>query len=392
MWRLKDNRLVELRMFLLTRAFKPPHKTVQNRSLAGLAPATAADLMSCGPASPRTPFHALPLAAPSIVKAAVHLVALAGIALAIGLIVYYGFDKVLDALLAAGWGILWVVLYHFVPLICSALGWRALLEGKWHGTMATYIWARWIGEAINNLLPVAQVGGDIVRGRILTFHGATVRLATASIVVDLTMEIITQLIFTLMGLGLLVLIGSDPETARWALIGVAVAIPVVAGFVLAQRFGLFKLVDRAIAFLEQKASWLQTGSLSNLHETVLSLYKDRRALFSSGLYHLLSWITGAGEIWLALHFIGVEVTIAEALILESLSAAIRSAAFAVPGAYGVQEGGFIMLGALFGLSPDVALALSLIKRVRDFVLGVPALAGWQIMEGKRAWLGLGRKD
>ena len=47
---------------------------------------------------------------------------------------------------------------------------------------------------------------------------------------------------------------------------------------------------------------------------------------------------------------------------------------------------------IFGLTPEVALAVSLIKRVRDFVLGVPALATWQVMEGRRAWLGLGRKD
>ncbi|MEM7226127.1 MAG: flippase-like domain-containing protein [Pseudomonadota bacterium] len=325
-------------------------------------------------------------------KATVHLVALAGIALAIGLIVYHGFDKVLDALLAAGWGILWVVLYHLVPLLFSAVGWRALLQADWPCPLKPYVVARWIGEAVNILLPVAQVGGDIVRGRVLTFYGATARLATASVVVDLTLQIVTQLIFTLMGLGLLVATGSDPEVARWALIGVAVALPVVAGFVLAQRFGLFKLVDKMLAFLEQKARWLQAGALNNLHEAVLSLYRDRRALVSSSVYHLLSWITGAGEIWLALHFIGVEVSLAEALIIESLSQAIRSAAFVVPGAYGVQEGGFIALGALFGLSPDVALALSLIKRVRDFTLGVPALAVWQVMEGKRAWLGFGGKD
>ena len=325
-------------------------------------------------------------------KATVHLFTLAGIALAIGLIVYFGFDKVLNALLAAGWGILWVALYHFLPLSCSALGWRAILNVKWQAPLASYLWARWIGEGTNNLLPVAQVGGHIVRARVLTIRGASARLATASTVVDLTLEVITQLIFTLLGLGLLALIGSDPEIVRWALIGVAVALPIVAGFVLAQRYGLFKLVDRALDYLEQKASWLQTGALSNLHETVLSFYGDKRALFSSGLYHLLAWITGAGEIWLALHFMGFQVTIVEALILESLSQAIRSAAFAVPGAYGVQEGGFVMLGAIFGLPPEVGLALSLIRRVRDFLLGVPALTAWQIMEGKRAWLGFSRKE
>ena len=323
-------------------------------------------------------------------KLLAHLLALAGILLAIGLVAYYGVDSVGEALLSAGWGILVVALFHLVPMAFSTQGWRVLMAPQWPGSFLAVYYARWIRESVNSLLPVAQVGGDIVGARVLTFNGAPARLATAGVVVDLTVELVTQFIFTLMGLGLLVLIGADPEVVRWALVGIAVAVPAVGGFLLAQRYGLFKLIDRLLAYLEANVSWARTGSVANLHEAVLGLYRDRRALLSSGIYHLLSWVTGAAEIWLALYFMGIEVTIAEALILESLNQAIRSAAFLVPGAYGVQEGGFLVLGALFGLGPDVALALSLIRRVREFLLGLPGLAAWQLAEGRRFWLGLGR--
>jgi len=53
----------------------------------------------------------------------------------------------------------------------------------------------------------------------------------------------------------------------------------------------------------------------------------------------------------------------------------------VPASLGVQEGGYVLVGALFGLSPEAALALSLLKRARDFVLGIPALMVWQVVEG-----------
>jgi glycosyltransferase 2 family protein len=69
------------------------------------------------------------------------------------------------------------------------------------------------------------------------------------------------------------------------------------------------------------------------------------------------------------------------ITIESLLYAIRSAAFAVPNAVGVQEGAYVMLGALFGLSPDMALALSLLKRGRDITIGVPVLLCWQALEG-----------
>jgi hypothetical protein len=64
---------------------------------------------------------------------------------------------------------------------------------------------------------------------------------------------------------------------------------------------------------------------------------------------------------------------------------VRSVAFMVPMAAGVQEGGYLVVGAAFGLPPDQALALSLLKRGRDLALGVPALIGWQVMEGGQWW-------
>jgi uncharacterized membrane protein YbhN (UPF0104 family) len=63
----------------------------------------------------------------------------------------------------------------------------------------------------------------------------------------------------------------------------------------------------------------------------------------------------------------------DALLLESLGQAIRGAAFAIPGALGVQEGGYLLLAPLVGLPPDVALAVSLAKRARELLLGVPGL-------------------
>jgi hypothetical protein len=64
--------------------------------------------------------------------------------------------------------------------------------------------------------------------------------------------------------------------------------------------------------------------------------------------------------------------------MEAVTEAVRSAAFVVPGALGVQEGGYLVVGAWLGLGPDVALAVSLVKRVREVVLGVPGLLAWQL--------------
>jgi uncharacterized membrane protein YbhN (UPF0104 family) len=96
------------------------------------------------------------------------------------------------------------------------------------------------------------------------------------------------------------------------------------------------------------------------------------------------WIVGTGEVWLALNLLGHPVGWTEALLLESLGQAIRGAAFAIPGSLGVQEGGYLLLAGLVGLPPETALALSLVKRARELLLGVPGIVylhfvekGWQ---------------
>jgi hypothetical protein len=43
----------------------------------------------------------------------------------------------------------------------------------------------------------------------------------------------------------------------------------------------------------------------------------------------------------------------------------------------------VLFGALLGLPADLALAVSLAKRVRELALGLPGLAAWQWVEGRR---------
>ena len=82
-------------------------------------------------------------------------------------------------------------------------------------------------------------------------------------------------------------------------------------------------------------------------------------------------------------FIGHRLPFLSVVAIESLLFAIRNAAFMVPSALGVQEGAYALLGPLFGLPAEAALALSLLKRARDITVGVPTLLSWQLAEGRR---------
>lgn len=314
------------------------------------------------------------------------LATLAGLVLLVGLIAYNGFAGVARALFAAGWiGILAASLFHVVPLIFSSLGWRAVVGSAWRAPPLLFIWVRLVREAVSNLLPVAQIGGEVVAARVLTFHGAKPGVAGASVVVDLTVEIGTQFLFALLGAGFLFLGHHDTGPVYWLIAGLAIAMPVLLAFFAAQHWGLFKLLEDFLERMAKKWEWVKEMSVAGLHSTIKALYRDRRGIVEASCSHMLSWILGSGEIWIALHFMGNPVNFREALILESLSMAVRAVGFVIPGALGVQEGGFVLVGGLLGLSPEISLALSLVKRARDLLLGIPALAGWHFLEGRRMW-------
>lgn len=317
----------------------------------------------------------------------VGILALAGFLTLVALIAWQGAGTIASALLTAGWGLLLILPLHAVQMLFSALGWRALVTATPPISRTVFLWARWIREAVNSLLPVSQIGGELVGARLLAIRGLDAGSAGASVVVDLTMEVVSQFAFTVLGLALLLAQGNDEHGSATlaAMIGLIIAVPAVIGFIAAQRRGMLLMLERFWQRLATRWPNLPPGVLDGLHEAVQAMYRNPRAVIVSFNWHLLSWLLGAAEVWLILHLIGSPVTLAEALVLESLGQAVRSAAFLVPGALGVQEGGFLLLGALYGLGPEVGLALSLAKRVRELLLGLPGLLAWQLAEGRRLW-------
>jgi putative membrane protein len=308
---------------------------------------------------------------------------IAGIVLVAVLIARSDARGVAAAIAGAGWGVTLVVAARVAAVAGAGLGWHALFPDGLRPRLSVCVLIRFIREAVNTLLPFAAIGGELLGGRLLTFFGVGGATAGASIIVDLMVQAGTQFVFALIGLAVLVALGGDATMVRAVAVGLALAVPVLAGFYLAQRRGGHRLAQAVLARLAGGRQWRAFAAVDTLFERLRAFYADRAALVRGTLVHLAIWFVGVLEVWIALAFMGYPVTYAEALVIESLVQAVRSAAFAVPGALGVQEGGLIALCALFGVPAETALALSLIKRVADLVVGLPGLLAWQVLEGRR---------
>jgi putative membrane protein len=321
-------------------------------------------------------------------RIAAALAALLGLAGATALVGAYGWGEVGRAFQSAGvTGLAAVCAAHFGYWAVCGVAWRVVLPPAAPRPTLGLIWARWVRDAGADLLPISAVGGDLMGARSAVLRGLPGALALASTVVDVTLELAAQLAFVLVGLAILATWPARGEPvgglARSTLIGLAIAAPLVAGFVMAQRVGLFLLVERGVRRLAARWRWPALAGASGLHDAIRALHRDPRRLAAGFALHLVGWIASAAEAWLALGFLGAAPGLLAVLVVESLAYALRSAAFVVPAAVGVQEGGYVLLAPLIGVGPEIMLALSLLKRARDLVLGLPALAIWQWIEGAR---------
>ncbi|MEX3843937.1 flippase-like domain-containing protein [Paraburkholderia sp. BR10882] len=319
-------------------------------------------------------------------RAAILLLSI-GTALFIALLAWQGLGSVTGALAAAGWGLVLVAAFHVVPLALDA-GAIAVLFGRDERVdQRDALLARWTGESVNSLLPAGQIGGPVAMVRQLGQRGMSMRNAAAAITVSTTLQAVAQIVFAVFGIVLFSAYaanGAPRDLGVAALIATAVLGGLIALFYVAQRRGLFGRLLRLASKVFGKRDWSALATRADaIDEAVKSLYARRGRVAASFALSLAGWLVGTVEVWLALRFLGHPAGWIDALLLESIGQAIRGAAFAIPGSLGVQEGGYLLLAPLVGLPPEAALALSLAKRAREILLGLPGLLYLHFSE--RSW-------
>jgi putative membrane protein len=310
---------------------------------------------------------------------------LLGVALLIVIAVHADFAAMLHTLQSGGIRLLWLIPYRASFFFLYAIGWLALLRPSdtAHRAGLGYIfWATTVRDAVDRLLPVASVGGSIVGVRILRWRGLGAAPVAASVVVEILLTLVVIYLFTALGLMLLSEYGASGHEYRRALLVFLLSLPVPAIILMLLRNGV--ILERLHAFVHAwiGESALSRGATALDHEIRASLRRPGGLLIAGGL-QLVALVSGAFEIWFALRLFDHPVGINAALVLESMTQAVRHIAFIVPAGLGVQEAGLVVFGHAVGISGEMALAVAMVKRMREVAWGVPALLSWQWLEGRR---------
>jgi putative membrane protein len=321
--------------------------------------------------------------APNRVRRAAVIIALIGLVLATGIIAYVGFGKVVSAFAEIGWkGLIGLCVTYLAPVGLLAAAWLVLDPGAPIKTWFTFYFARLVRDASGELLPFSSLGGFVFGARAAILGGVDPAIAISTTVADVTAEFIGQLGFTAIGIALLWYRpgpqGENQQLITSSVLGLGAGVLAAAAFILLQRRATGP-IERGVARWAPSALAQTSAVVASLH----GLYQRPARLTASSVLHLSAWVLGGVGVWAGLWIAGRHMSLRTIMGVESLVYVVRTITFAAPMGLGVIEGGYVVVGHLFGLSPEFALALSLIKRVRDIVIGLPALALWQVMEGRR---------
>ncbi|HET7335057.1 MAG TPA: lysylphosphatidylglycerol synthase domain-containing protein [Rhizomicrobium sp.] len=318
-------------------------------------------------------------------KLGVAIAAIAGLAIAAYLVVFVGFDAVISAAASLGWGgfalFTAASFLLFVPLGAS---WFVLSWDGRFSRLGVFVFGRMIRDSAGEILPFSHVGGLVIGARAVILRGETAPHAFGTTVVDMTTEMVAQVAFIAVGITLLLTnvhqTAANENLINGLIVGLGLAFAAALVFYVLQRRGLGVVHKITARFLPAAVAHTEA-----VHRVIDALYAAPVRVWLSIFLHFLGWIGTACLSFLALRLMGVQIGFGAVVAIEALLCGIRSAAMFIPGALGVQEAGYAMIGPLFGLPPDQALALSLLRRARDIVIGVPVLLIWQGMEGERAF-------
>jgi len=316
-------------------------------------------------------------------KLAVRISLLIGLTLLIGLIAHEG-AAILIPIRRAGWVLLWLVPLHVLPVLLDSRGWQALIHRRVKS--GVLLWIAIVREAVDRLLPVANIGGELVGIRLLAATGIDGVTASASVTTELLLTLFSQYVFVLAGVTCLLSVTDTVHAANDELIGLGASLPVIVLLAVLLRHGsLFERLERvAVRTLGGETLRFLDGKWTALDAAIRELISSPGRWTRTLLWQLAGLLARVGETWITLRWLGHPLTLESALILESLTQAARNFVFVVPAGLGVQEAALIGVGRLLGVDGELALALSLAKRMREILLGSPALLSWYWTEGRKA--------
>jgi putative membrane protein len=311
-------------------------------------------------------------------KRAGYVAFVVGVAFLALLILRADWPVLLNALKVMGpGGLLFLVLFHLPVIATGGVAWWYFGRNLPGAALPGFVRARLVRDSVATALPFSQLGGFAAGIRVLAVSGVPAIWCGLTMFADLAAEFASLFPYVAIGLAALAVLAPWSGLLRPLAIGASLvaAVLLVAWF---ERGRVARWLRVPVGKIVSRFSG--TGPIPDFRRVLDNLDLSHRAIAANFALHFGRWVIGAVETWVAFLLMGVHISPGKALIVDSISAALRIFAFLVPAAIGVQEGLYVLACGIVGLPPAIALAFSFAWRARDLLIGFLGLAVWHTAE------------
>jgi uncharacterized protein (TIRG00374 family) len=307
---------------------------------------------------------------------AIWLGALAVLAWSIGRIPVRDVFQALDHLQLESAFIL-ALLNIVVVLLISSRWWLILRSQGQRINLLRLVGYRLAAFSMSYFTPGPQFGGEPLQVHLLTRHGIPVSTALSSVSLDKLLEMAINFTFLVGGVVLVLQSGLLGGLASSQVLAFALGLVLIPISYLAALWGGKRPLAGLLRHIKHPR--LQAAArLVGEAETLAGEFCRQKpgALLAAVAISLLTWVVMVLEYYLLLNFLGLSVTLAQAI--AGLTAARLAFLAPTPAGLGALEASQALASEALGFGLVSGLTISLVIRARDLLIGAAglSLAAW----------------
>ena len=278
-----------------------------------------------------------------------------------------------------------LIVAHIPTLYFDAMTWVILSKNSKLSLIWSFIIV-WISQATGKFFPTGNITGEFVRIYLAVKKGLSTAEATSTVFIDLVIATFSLFLIATMSF-IYFLIGSNDHLLMKHIIYLSLSLLlifiscVIFYFLISKRV-LRVLIKKMPSFFSYKISNQKIFSIVRVDVALYQAIKKKNTLIKALIFRIFGWLGGAFEIYVFLWIIGYDPNIIDVVVIESFSGIIRAVAFFIPAGIGVQELAFIIVGDFVGLNSETSFSIALGRRVREILVGLPAIISWFLIKKK----------
>ena len=294
-----------------------------------------------------------------------------------------GTDAVLESLYRVKWLLLLILVPSCIWHLSNTVAWSfAFPPDAFKPKLRSLLGAKLAGEAVNQLTPFANLGGEPLKAYLLKYKTPG-PLGMASVVIDKTAQLVVGLVFTIAGLIYLFyhhdLSRFVPVSYKLTLVSMVVASALALWFFSRKQDRLFTSLFRLLRGFGIRTQLIEKnmGRAERVDTSISYFYRVHKKRFLQALFfQSLGWFMGICETYVIVTILDTGINFGFCVLLSSLTSIINALFFFLPSNIGVMEGGQVFLFTMLGLDPGLGLSMGLLRRLRRVFWTV---VGWFLL-------------